>query len=148
MGDREKLDALVGLKAGETLRGVARRLGVSPDTVRRWRDQAILAGETFPPPSNPDGSPASPQKGGPWASPLEPDEVNRRLASYMAEALEALHVQITLLADREWLEEQSADDVAVAHGVVFDKLARLAAGADRGVPGAPGAPALPDGRRG
>lgn len=142
VGEREKLQALVDLKAGESVHGIARRLGVAASSVRRWRDQALAMGETFPPPSAPDGSPGDPQKGRPWSSPLPPEEVDRRLAAYMAEALEALHVQITLLADREWLEEQSADDVAVAHGVVFDKLARLAAGTAEGA----GGPVLPPGR--
>lgn len=134
-GDRAKLQALVSLKAGTSVYGVAKAAGVTPATVRRWRDQAKAVGETFPPPPDtPEGDPGDPQKRPPgssasWMSPLPPEEVNRHLAVYMGEALEALHVQIALLADREWLQEQSADKVAVAHGVVFDKLSRLNAGA-------------------
>jgi transposase-like protein len=145
-GDREKLEALVALKAGDSVHAIAKRMAVAPSTVRRWRDQAKAVGETFPPPSAPDGSPGDPQKstagpGHPLA--LAPEEVDAHLQRYVAEALEALHVQNTLFADREWLQEQSVANVAVAHGVLFDKLARLFAGA-RGTPLAPAA-ALPDG---
>jgi transposase-like protein len=132
-GDRAKLQALVDLKAGGSVYGVAKAAGVTPATVRRWRDQARAAGETFPPPAAPPpGDPCDPQtkhQSAAWVSPLPPGDVERHLAVYMAEALEALHVQIALFADREWLQEQSAHDVAVAHGVIFDKLSRLAAGA-------------------
>ena len=118
-GDRDKLQTLVALKAGNSVYGAAKAAGVTPATVRRWRDQARAQGETFPPPPGESpGDPVNPQTKA-WISPLPPGEVDRHLAIYMGEALEALHVQISLLADREWLQEQSADDVAVAHGVCF-----------------------------
>lgn len=142
-GDREKLEALVALKAGDSVHAIAKRMAVAPSTVRRWRDQAKAVGETFPPPSAPDGGPGDPQKSTHGPLVLSPEEVDGHLQRYVAEALEALHVQNTLFADKEWLQEQSVANVAVAHGVLFDKLARLFAGA-RGAPLAPAA-ALPDG---
>ena len=51
---------------------------------------------------------------GPWMAPPSPAEVDRGLASYMAEAMHALHVQLQVLSDQEWLKGQGVNAVAVA----------------------------------
>jgi hypothetical protein len=80
-------------------------------------------------------TPQGPQVRGPWAEPLTPDEISRHLASYITEALHCLHVQAALFCDEEWLRTQAPNAVATAHGVLFEKLSRPAAGAQEGRPG-------------
>jgi len=47
------------------------------------------------------------------------------ILAYLTTALETLSIQAKAFADREWLKQQSASEVAVLHGVLADKTIRL-----------------------
>jgi hypothetical protein len=74
----------------------------------------------------------SPDMGGTyeWAPAFEPD---MRIAfnSYLAEAFHALRVQMALFSNPEYLARQPIDAVTAAHGVVADRVARIAEGIGR-----------------
>jgi fructose-specific phosphotransferase system IIC component len=105
--DETKAAVLAEILAGASVRGVAKRHGLSPGTVRGWRAQAGL----HPPP-------VSPQKRA---------DLGEQLYGYLEDSLGALRAQLALFADPDWLKKQPAGDLAILHGIVADKTARLLA---------------------
>jgi transposase-like protein len=102
-----KAAALAALATGESLHSVARRLGISRATLRRWRGSAA--------PLVAQGDPQKTQ------------QIGAQLCGFLEESIETLTTQARVVRDDAWLRRQSAADLAVLHGVMFDKTARLLA---------------------
>ncbi len=105
-----KAAAMAALLAGESAHKVARRFGLSRTTVRRWRDRAWSATQN------------GPQK----------RKIGEQLLGYIGESLETQQAQLGVMADRDWLSRQSAGELAMLYGVVFDQAARLICALERG----------------
>lgn len=104
--EQTKAAALAALATGTPLAQVSRELGISRPTLTAWRDAAGLA-------------PALQQK-------AEAD-LGEQLYGYLQGAISALTAQLAVFADPAWLRTQSAADLAILHGVINDKTARLLA---------------------
>jgi transposase-like protein len=100
---RTKAAVMAALLAGETARGAARRFGISRTTVRRWRREAWACAQNGP----------------------EKRELGAQLLEYLGEGLETRRVQLQAMGDPAWLKQQSARDLAMLYGVVFDQMVRL-----------------------
>ena len=98
-----KAAAMAALLSGESAHKVARRFDLSRTTVRRWRDQAWATVQN------------GPQK----------SEIGDQLLGYVGESLETQRVHLRAVRDPEWLRRQSARDLAMLHGTVFDQMTRL-----------------------
>ena len=107
-GQDIKAQALAEIMAGASVHGVAKRLGVSPATIRRWR----VAAGTYP-----DGDPQNPLA-------QEPD-FRALTLHFLQESLSAGERILRQTADPAWLAQQRAGELAVFYGVVFDKAARI-----------------------
>ncbi len=53
------------------------------------------------------------------------DEIGGLLIEYLYENLQTLKAQAVVFRDPDWLKKQSADELAVLHGVMTDKSIRL-----------------------
>ncbi len=53
------------------------------------------------------------------------ERIGELLISYVATSLETLQIQVKTFADKDWLQKQTASEVAVLHGVIADKTIRL-----------------------
>jgi len=107
-GQDIKGQALAELMAGASVHGVAKKLGVDPATVRRWRAQAGVY---------PEGAPQNPLA-------HEPD-FRALTLHYLQESLAAGERILKQTENPAWLAEQRAGELAVFLGVVFDKAARI-----------------------
>ncbi len=105
-----KAVAMAALLAGESAHKVARRFSLSRTTIRRWRDLAWSAVQN------------GPQK----------REIGDQLLGYVGESLEAQRAQLHAMCDPDWINRQSARDLAILHGVVFDQTERLLVALQRG----------------
>ena len=94
---------MAALLAGESAHKVARRFELSRTTVRRWRDQAWAAAQN------------GPQK----------RKIDAQMLGYVGESLDTQQAQLQTMCDYDWLDRQSAADLARLHGVLFDQTARL-----------------------
>jgi transposase-like protein len=101
-----KAAALAALATGESLHSVARRFGISRPTLRRWRGSVPLVAR---------------------AVPQKKEQIGAQLCGFLEESIETLTTQARAVRDDAWLRRQSAADLAVLHGVMFDKTARLLA---------------------
>jgi transposase-like protein len=114
-----KAAAVSALLAGQTLQEVGRTFGVPAPTLHGWKEAArklVLN----------DGSPDT-SFAYEWAPPFESD-MRVAFSSYLAEAFHALRVQMALFSHPEYLARQPIDAVVAAHGVVADRVARIAEG--------------------
>lgn len=98
-----KAAAMAALLAGESAHKVARRFDLSRTTVRRWRAQAWSAVQN------------GPQK----------STIGDQLLGCVGESIETQQVQLRTMCDRDWLLKQSARDLAMLHGTVFDRMVCL-----------------------
>ena len=128
--DEQRAAAVSRLLEGEAVKAVARDYGVQPSTVRGWR--AKLG--------------ADPRK----EQHAEAEVDFRKLTlRYLEHSLAAGERVLGQTEDKDWLGKQSAADLAVFLGVVFDKAARVlaalgdggAAGSDQVDTRSPGLPA-------
>ena len=103
-----KAAALAALAIGESVRRVARRLGISRTTATRWRDAAGLH-ETI--------AVVHEKKGA----------IGEPVSRYLEDSIETLDGQVREMRDPVWLQQQSAAALAMLHGVLFDKTARMLA---------------------
>lgn len=95
-----RAEALALLATGDSVHGVARQLGIPRTTVKRWRDQLHNDG---------------PQK----------KTIGEQVYGFVEESIDTLRAQARFTRDPEWLLQQSAADLAMLHGVMFDKAWRL-----------------------
>jgi transposase-like protein len=123
--DEQKAAAVARVLSGDAVLKVAKDVGVSPSTIRLWRAQ---------------------QGGDPKTN--DPDYRAMTL-SYLGESLAAGERILRQTADAEWMGKQSAGELGVFLGIVFDKAARIlaalgdggAAGSDQVDTRSPGLPA-------
>ena len=99
-----KAAVLAALATGESVRCAARRFGISRNTVTAWR--AELAGSLV-------------------AEPQKKEALGEQVYGYLEESITTLGAQARFVRDPAWLKQQSAADIAMLHGVMFDKTARL-----------------------
>lgn len=113
--DQIKAQALAALLAGQSLSEVSRLMGVPLGTLKSWKqrnpdatDRAVFVDAV-------DASDASTKR----------ERIGALLLDYSIASLEALIAQQKVFRSEEWLRKQSASDVAILHGVGFDKVVRL-----------------------
>lgn len=113
--DQIKAQALASLLAGQSFAEVARALGVPLGTLKSWKqrnpdatDRAVFMDAV-------DASDAS----------IKRERIGVLLMNYSIASLEALIAQQKVFSSEEWLRKQSASEVAILHGVGFDKVIRL-----------------------
>lgn len=101
--EEDKAEAVARVASGESVHAVARALSVQPSTVRQWRARL-------------------------GADPLKNDPDFRALTlHYLQESLQAGERILGQTRNPAWLDKQSAGELAVFLGVVFDKAARILA---------------------
>lgn len=112
-----KAQALALIIAGQSFSEVSRALHVPVGTLKSWKQRnADVADSVFM--DAPDASTASAKK----------ERIGALLLDYLVTTLETLKAQQVAFRDLAWLEKQSAAELAVLHGVSFDKALRLLEG--------------------
>ena len=108
--DTIKAQALAALLAGQAPSEVARVFGIPVGTLRSWKSRqqrgegvAVVATE-------------------------KRERIGALLLEYLEVNLETLKIQQLVFRNEEWLYKQSASEIAVLHGVSFDKAVRLLEG--------------------
>lgn len=108
--DQVKAQALAALLAGQTPAQVSAVFGVPVGTLRSWKSRQ-LRGE-----------------GVAIVATEKRERIGALLLEYLEINLETLKIQQIAFRNEEWLSKQSASEVAVLHGVSFDKAIRLLEG--------------------
>lgn len=109
-----KAQALAALLAGQSFSQVAAAFGVPIGTLKSWKQRSGMT---------PVAADASAKR----------ERIGALLLEYLEVNLETLKAQQLVFRNEEWLLKQSASEVAVLHGVAFDKAIRLLEGlADEG----------------
>ncbi len=102
----QKATALAALATGDSIRNVSRRLGISRNTLTVWRAEL------------PSTAVAEPQK---------KEALGEQLYGYLEESIDTLTEQVRCAGDVAWIRQQNAAQLAMLHGVMFDKTVRLLA---------------------
>ena len=103
----KKAAAMAALLTGQSVGQVAKAYEIPEGTVKGWKRKAREESGEQPV--------ASPKK----------EEIGDLLVAYLDANLRSLRAQAEVFADKEWLTKQSADELAVLHGVQTDKAIRL-----------------------
>ena len=107
--DDTKADVMAALLVGQSVTQVAKTYEIPKGTVSNWKRKAMNAvGDSFG-----------------MSEGLLHNEIGRLLLEYLRASLKALRIQAELFADEEWLQKQTAAEVAILHGVMTDKAVRL-----------------------
>jgi len=108
--DSVKAQAMAALLAGQSFAQVSALFGIPSGTLRSWKSRqsrgeqvAVVATE-------------------------KRERIGALLLEYLEINLETLKIQQLAFRNEEWLAKQSASEVAVLHGVSFDKAVRLLEG--------------------
>jgi hypothetical protein len=116
--DHIKAQALAALIAGQSFSEVARSFNVPIGTLKSWKQRDVAGVATV------DASGASAKK----------EQIGALLLDYLVTTLGTLAAQQRVFADETWLKQQSAESLAILHGVSVDKAVRLLEGlADSGI---------------
>lgn len=99
-----KAAVMAALLTGQSVASVATEYDIPKGTVKYWRAQAGVSSQV------------DPQKKG---------EIGDLLLAYLRANLTALEAQAQVFADKAWLKNQPASELAVLHGVMTDKAVRL-----------------------
>lgn len=102
-----KAAAMAALLAGQSVSSVAREYRIPKGTVSGWREAAMREAD------------------GVAAPPTQKALIGELLVNYLETNLRALQQQAECFGDKEWLMSQSANELAVLHGVMTDKAVRL-----------------------
>lgn len=108
--DEVKGAVMAALLAGQSISSVAKEYKIPKGTVHGWQRQA----ETLTR-SGGVGGVATEKQG----------RIGDLLFEYLIASLMSLKVQAEHFGDKKWLERQSADSLAILHGVTVDKAVRL-----------------------
>lgn len=99
--------AVAAVLAGESLASVSRRTGIARSTLVKWRSSVL--GDT------------------PVISQQKKEAIGEQLYALLEDSITYLRFEVRATQDEAWIRSQSADALAIYHGVVFDKAVRLAA---------------------
>lgn len=107
--DQLKAQCIAALLAGQTPSEVSRAFGVPIGTLKSWkfrqRNESVATVATE-----------------------KRERIGDLLLDYLTVTLETLTAQQRVFADEAWLKTQSAEELAVLHGVSVDKAVRLLEG--------------------
>lgn len=120
-GPEIKAAVLADLALGLSIYAVAKARGMSDNTVRAWRDQALANG-TFP------VATAGAIEGRSTAESLD---LGALIGEFVVASLRSLRVQVELLGNESWLRSLNASDVIEAHRELRDGTIRILATAER-----------------
>lgn len=105
--DATKAAVMAALLAGQSVAEIATEYNINPATVRSWKSRqqngesvAIVATQ-------------------------KKEEIGDLLFDYLQTTLQSLRIQAEHFGDKTWLSRQTADALAVLHGVTVDKAIRL-----------------------
>ena len=106
---------MAALVTGRAVAEVAREFQVPTSTISRWKTRvpSIVGME--------DAEGVTPQS-----------EVAALLLDYLRSGLGTVIAQHAVMQDQEYLQRQSASELAILHGVLIDKLVRLLEALDGG----------------
>ncbi len=106
--DDVRAQVLAAVAMGTPVLQIAREFHITPVTVRNWRRAAGL-----------DGLPLVNRE--------KRSDLGELIGEYLRTGLEALTAQARVATDPEWIKKQPADQLAIFHGVLADKLVRVLA---------------------
>ena len=104
--DETKAAVKAALLEGQGVSRVAKDYKIPEGTVKAWKSRLKKEGVAE-------------------VAPQKKKEIGDLLIEYLHENLETLRSQSEHFRDKDWLKDQSADDLAVLHGVMCDKAVRL-----------------------
>lgn len=102
--DSTKASVMAALLTGQAVSAVAKEYNIPPATIRSWKSASKL--------QNAVGQ-------------EQRYEIGDMLLDYLREILNALRLQAIHFGKADWLNTQSAADLAVLHGVSADKAIRI-----------------------
>ncbi len=103
--EETKAAVMAALLSGQSVNQVAAQYQLPKGTVSSWRARAEVRPQV--------------------ASDAQQKEMGELLLDYLRETLTTLKEQAVHFRNLEWLEKQSASELAVLHGVQTDKAIRL-----------------------
>ena len=106
--DEIKAAAMAALLQGQSVNSVARQYKIPKGTISGWKEQAFNH-------ANGVVSKATQKK----------EVIGNLLIEYIIQSLKTLQKQVMVFSNEDWLNKQSASEVAVLHGVIADKTIRL-----------------------
>jgi transposase-like protein len=105
--DRTKAAVMASLLAGQSVAEVSAEYNINRDTIKSWKSRQ-LNGENV-------ATVATEKR----------EQIGDLLFDYLLMILKTLKIQAEHFGDKNWLNRQSADALAVLHGVSVDKAVRL-----------------------
>lgn len=102
--DATKAAVMAALLSGQAVNHVAKQYNISASTIRNWKAATKLQNTL---------------------DQEQQYEIGDMLLAYLREILGALKKQATHFGNATWLNSQSADSLAVLHGVAADKAIRI-----------------------
>jgi transposase-like protein len=106
-----RASVLAALISGSTIAEVSRAMKIPDSTIEYWRDQAGIGPK---PPRNPE-----------WIRDEKKADLGELVGDYLNDILVTLRAQAIHTRDKDWLQIQSAGELAILHGVLSDKAVRL-----------------------
>lgn len=109
--DQTRGAVLAALLAGQSVSSIAAEYKIPRSTIYGWRDKSdeIAAVAT-----------TATEKSGELVA-----NIGASILEYMQTSLRSLIIQATHFGDVDWLRKQSAENLAVLHGVQTDKVMKL-----------------------
>jgi transposase-like protein len=104
-----KAQALAALLTGQSFSEVARAFNIPIGTLKSWKSRSVDVLDA------PDATAATTKR----------DRIGTLILEYIEEGLTTLREQAKVFRDYDWLQKQSASEVAILHGVIADKQIRL-----------------------
>lgn len=104
--DEVRAAVIAALLAGQAPAEVARAYNVPAATIRSWKSRTL--------------KPAAP-----IVAETARSKIGEMLLEYLAELIQSLRAQVAVHGEPAWLRRQSAEGLAVLHGVSVDKAIRL-----------------------
>jgi transposase-like protein len=99
----ERAAAMAAILTGSSLGEVAKQFGIPKSTVALWRSEQSVQQVSVP----------------------KKETIAEQLYGFLQESIITLQTQMIFFRREDWLERQSAADVAILHGVLSDKATRM-----------------------
>ncbi len=114
----QKATALAGLLTGIPAAQIAAEMGIPTSTIFHWKQVELNPTER--------GMIQTVQATTAYEKKEEgKEELGELVTEYLRESLRTLRLQAREFASHDWLQKQSANDVAILHGVLADKTIRV-----------------------